>query len=151
MYNPKKAPHMLEGNKSVPDFVMTPVNKTRFADTNPNPAISRSESPSFSPIRTPAEDYDVNLKRAWQSVLRECQRNDPERTGLVSRNTFVNALESNTNGVSLFCIVFILHVLCLFPLYCSQCHPVRLVNWRTSILMQTAADWLIMSLVSAIS
>ena len=42
------------------------------------------------------------LKRIWQSVLRECHRSDPERCGQVSRTVFISALEkSDLERVSL--------------------------------------------------
>lgn len=43
----------------------------------------------------------VDLKRVWHTMLKECHRADPERTGHVSRNAFITALErGNTNSVS---------------------------------------------------
>jgi hypothetical protein len=35
----------------------------------------------------------TELKRIWQTVLRECHRSDPERVGQVSRMVFIAALE----------------------------------------------------------
>ena len=40
-------------------------------------------------------DYYQELKRIWQSVLRECHRSDPERVGQISRVVFINALEKS--------------------------------------------------------
>lgn len=37
----------------------------------------------------------TELKKIWQSVLRECHRSDPERCGQVSRNVFIAALEKS--------------------------------------------------------
>jgi hypothetical protein len=45
------------------------------------------------------------LKRIWQSVLRECHRSDPERCGQVSRNVFIAALEKS--DVDKVCCVFV--------------------------------------------
>lgn len=47
------------------------------------------------------------LKRIWQSVLRECHRSDPDRCGQVSRNVFIAALEkSDVDRVSFRNTVF---------------------------------------------
>jgi hypothetical protein len=37
----------------------------------------------------------TELKKIWQSVLRECHRSDPDRCGQVSRNVFIAALEKS--------------------------------------------------------
>lgn len=52
---------------------------------------------------------NTELKRIWQSVLRECHRSDPERCGQVSRNVFIAALEkSDVDRVSLrLCTFFV--------------------------------------------
>lgn len=102
VYNPKKAPHMLDGNKSVPEFVFQP--QVTMSESTPemifSPVMSRTGSaPNL--LRTNSnfadmDNYEKNMKRAWQKVLRECQRSDPDRTGAVARNTFVNALENST-------------------------------------------------------
>ena len=52
----------------------------------------------------------TELKRIWQTVLRECHRSDPERVGQVSRMVFIAALEKgDTDKV---CITSYLLLLC---------------------------------------
>lgn len=110
IYNPKKAPHALDGNKTIPefDFSTTMASTASLSSLNTtdklkSPALSRTGSaPSGSMVRETVEfqdaTYEKNMKRAWQGVLRECQKCDPERTGAVARNTFVNALENSSNS-----------------------------------------------------
>ena len=51
------------------------------------------------------------LKRIWQSVLRECHRSDPDRVGQVSRNVFIAALEKSdldkVSALLVYCIVLL--------------------------------------------
>lgn len=45
-----------------------------------------------------AQFENPELRRIWQSVLRECHRVDPDRTGQINRNTFLAALERADSG-----------------------------------------------------
>ena len=110
IYNPKKAPHILDGNKTIPEFDFSTTMQVTTSASNlaasaamdlKTPVLSRTSSvPGM--VREASEFQDANyekgMKRAWQGVLRECQRSDPERTGAVARNTFVNALENSSNS-----------------------------------------------------
>lgn len=101
LYNPKKSPHVLDGNKTVSDFVYQPhvTNTITSPENMTSPILSRTTSAPMITLKTSGdfvefENYEKSMKNSWQKVLRECQRNDPDRTGVVTRNTFVNALES---------------------------------------------------------
>lgn len=64
------------------------------ASTN-NLSVSNQSEPQHQP-------HEVDLRRVWHAMLKECHRADPERTGAVSRNAFITALErGNTNKVRL--------------------------------------------------
>jgi Ca2+-binding EF-hand superfamily protein len=112
IYNPRKAPHILDGNKTIPEFdFSTTMSSTMASSTNDLAAMNTLKSPALSrttsapsmvreSVEFQDENYEKSMKRAWQSVLRECQRSDPERTGAVARNTFVNALENSAQAMS---------------------------------------------------
>lgn len=108
LYNPKKAPHMLDGSKTISEFVMSPVSSPsstkRPEATNEllKTTSSMSNTTDMSMTRTMSagdiDSIESKMRKVWQTVLRECQRSDPERTGVVNKNTFVNALENAGNG-----------------------------------------------------
>lgn len=51
------------------------------------------------PATSDSQPDNSELRRMWQKVLRECHRADPDRSGLVSRNSFIASLEkANTNS-----------------------------------------------------
>jgi hypothetical protein len=101
---------MLDGTKTIGEFVFSPSSSppssAKLASSASADAFSitggsemgnsLSRSQSVGGLRSD----ENNLRRVWQAVLRECQRNDPERTGLVNRNTFINALEQSGDSVS---------------------------------------------------
>jgi hypothetical protein len=60
----------------------------RPSTTNPGSALNAGYTAKFNAKNT-------ELKRIWQSVLRECHRSDPDRCGQVSRNVFISALEKS--------------------------------------------------------
>ena len=73
-------------------------NKSTFDD---NMSIVSSYTTNTSTIAKAASkfgDEKGTLKQIWHQVLRECHRSDPERSGQVSRNVFISALQKADNG-----------------------------------------------------
>ena len=107
---------MLDGTRTISEFVLpAAVEAYDSKPYSPSSSDTRNESPNLGASRTlPGEGgYERGMKKVWQAVLRECQRNDPERTGLVGRNSFVNALESSGESVSAFCYFVVCNILLL--------------------------------------
>jgi Ca2+-binding EF-hand superfamily protein len=106
LYNPRKAPHVLSGTKSMPNFFDENPQSPAVDEKKDSFAISLngmgdknemklSKSMSMSQSSAPSE-----LRRIWQGVLRECHKSDPDRSGTVRRNVFISALDRAQSAMS---------------------------------------------------
>ena len=85
---------------------MKKVNKkagSSLKRANDDSTLRLTASTSNLSFGNQSESHDsVDLRKGWHTMLRECHRADPERTGHVSRNAFISALErGNSNNVSI--------------------------------------------------
>jgi len=96
LYNPITAPHALElaeyarqASYSSGENVLSASTEsfTIKKDDFEEPKYVKAESNNST--GAPNE-----LRRMWQSVLKDCHRSDPDRTGNVSRNSFISALDA---------------------------------------------------------
>lgn len=108
-YNPSMAPHQLDlspvrnnlstmSTTSLSSSMDKGFNKSTFDD---NMSIVSNYTTNTSTIAKAANkfgDEKDNLKQIWHQVLKECHRSDPERSGQVSRNVFISALQKADNG-----------------------------------------------------
>ena len=111
-YNPRNLPHQLQGGLGViqeaaSKTVHSPVSTLRDSRSAGAADLRRSQSEGkfgVSGKETLKKSLSINddvravdpngdLRRIWQLVLRECHRQDPERSGCVNRRAFINALE----------------------------------------------------------
>jgi len=115
-YDPRNAPHQLAGGLGVINdaasrtLLNSPINTLRSSGAESLLGGSKSDGNFFGDSKNAtnkgfsinddmrAVDPSGDLRRIWQGVLRECHRQDPDRSGCVNRLAFINALElSNTN------------------------------------------------------
>lgn len=93
VYNPTKAPHMLQGFATL-----------KF---DPTASIGISRGTRTATVKVPEQRIPVPISKAkvdemkpiWQSALRSCHVADPKAVGQVSRKEFIHALETaNSHG-----------------------------------------------------
>jgi Ca2+-binding EF-hand superfamily protein len=109
-YNPRHLPHQLAGGRGVIDAAlkttqaMSPIATLRSPATGATGGMGASRSDNILGRSDSKKGLSINedmrkvdpsgeLRQIWQRVLRECHRQDPERSGCVKRLAFINALE----------------------------------------------------------
>ena len=102
-YNPRHLPHQLAGGKGVINEalvktrpLLSPVSTLRSAGGAATGGVESSKSVKKGlSINEDMKKVDPSgeLRAIWHTVLRECHRQDPERSGCVKRLAFINALE----------------------------------------------------------
>jgi Ca2+-binding EF-hand superfamily protein len=97
MYNPMRAPHILDGStstaKSASEQVLMAITSVEKNDTNTASAVIDPDHDDYEEVpATTSTSGSVDVRRNWQSVLRLCQKEDPKRTGLVFREIFLDAV-----------------------------------------------------------
>jgi hypothetical protein len=126
-YNPCIPPHQLEGLSTLKTYSAADLrssdaspmsrNNQSFSSINlavsaPSPfrlaALKQSKVASHDMSLSTASrsmssaagvmNENPELRKIWQSVLRECHRADPDRTGKINRNTFISAIERGDLG-----------------------------------------------------
>jgi len=112
-YDPRNAPHQLAGGLGVihdaagKTVLNSPVSTLRGTGSAGAMGGSKSDGNFFGNASKKglsinddmrAVDPSGDLRRIWQGVLRECHRQDPDRSGCVNRMAFINALELSNAG-----------------------------------------------------
>ncbi len=134
MYNPRRAPHQLAGSSSLPEaefgsmIQRSSSNQLIESDPSSTGEITRTgSSPQIRPLTSAVASKrggsgaSGELRRMWQTALRNCHRSDPDRSGVVNRVAFISALESaNLDNVSNLIKDFVGLVLRLFHRQCHQ-------------------------------
>ena len=108
-YNPLNTVHLLDGVDATKKLAASIGSKNKITTNNSSSAVTLiSDSSAYdgnesvastintnsSAIRRSSSNSGVDMRKIWQSVLRECHKNDPERSGLVNRVAFISALAS---------------------------------------------------------
>ena len=98
IYHPSKAIHVLDGASAAIDFAKSidlaskaaAIEKIKQAQqqTEQDELLQPRAQTAFA-----GDAIVMDLRRKWTLALRECQRSDPQRTGIVSRVFFIAALE----------------------------------------------------------
>lgn len=100
-YNPRNAPHQLSGGLGVISDAATRTHLNSPVNTMRNSAslgvLGSSAVPQKKGLSINEDMREVDpsgqLRQIWQGVLRECHRQDPDRSGCVKRISFINALD----------------------------------------------------------
>lgn len=61
-------------------------------------AVLKRAATASAAVRSTQQHVQVESKRLWQAALRECQKFDPDRLGLIPRAEFVKIMEQATVG-----------------------------------------------------
>ena len=73
-------------------------NKSTYEDNMSVVSNYTANTATIAKAATKYNDDRDNLKQIWHQVLRDCHRSDPERSGQVSRNIFILALQKADGG-----------------------------------------------------
>jgi hypothetical protein len=108
-YNPLQPVHQLEGlaflKRAATLSHVPTVNTLAGTGSNLNDSVSPASSMRLNSFSTTAlmqqatnsasnTAANSDLRKIWQSVLKECHRADPDRTGQINRVAFIRALEA---------------------------------------------------------
>jgi len=100
LYNPMKAPHILEGPTAA-------ANEAGQIVTMALQSVNRYLEPEDEVEKTPLNSARGSAlappesRKHWQTVLRECQKLDSDKSGLVYRESFLKAVNNTALGRSL--------------------------------------------------
>lgn len=111
LYNPNTAPHPFAVQSyareaaairtptthSGTEFATNEVLNESMMDTTNDLGLSMSSSTIGKSTNSNFNGHS-ELRRMWQAVLKECHRSDPDRSGNVSRKSFIAALEAANIG-----------------------------------------------------
>lgn len=111
LYNPSNAPHALElaeharqANFSSGENVSTPSTLGLRAHSEDDISIRKLSSdrpPLGNTSSSSSSGAPTEMRKMWQNVLKDCHRSDPERSGNVSRNSFIAALDAANDDKSM--------------------------------------------------
>lgn len=102
-YNPLNTVHLLDGVDATKKLAASLAPRSTSNRNNSSASLVNDNAyddesvvsamtVNTNPIRRSSSNSGVDMRKIWQTVLRECHKNDPERSGLVSRLSFITAL-----------------------------------------------------------